>query len=51
MATNNIIVKDATKEKAEFVEQYYKEIIKCKPGTTNIAGRIIKRLKNTFIVI
>lgn len=45
-----IIIKDATKEKADFVETNRDVILKATEGTSTILGRTIKRIKNTFII-
>ena len=52
MATKSkVIVKNATKEKADFVETHYEEIIACAPGISKIGDFLVKRLKNTFIIL
>ena len=50
-AKGNIIIKYATKEKAELVDQNMDAILSVEEGTTTVAGLIIKRLRNKFIII
>lgn len=46
-----IVIKEATKEKAELVDTNIEAILDAKKGVSIIAGLTVKRIKNVFIIL